>query len=208
MEHGLVGSTPTRHPKRSRKGNSLMTPAEAAKDLKRVPVLYLDLDGTVRKGFDELGRFVNKAEDVELFPRMAERLLSYKQRGWRLVAVSNQGGIATGQVEFRDVMAALARTQYLVGGVFDKMYICQHHPDAHDPEMANCFCRKPKMGMLVMAQESLSFMHPDEIYPPHLALMVGDRNEDRLCAESAGVRFQLASEWRAEPISIDLNFTS
>lgn len=30
-------------------------------------VLYLDLDGTVRHGFDELGRFVNKPEDVTVF---------------------------------------------------------------------------------------------------------------------------------------------
>lgn len=48
-------------------------------------------------------------------------------------------------------------------------------------------------------------MHPDEIYPPHLALMAGDRREDRQCAESAGVRFQLASEWRDEPITINLS---
>ena len=35
---------------------------------KAVPVLYLDMDGTVRKGKDELGRFVNGPEDVEVFP--------------------------------------------------------------------------------------------------------------------------------------------
>jgi hypothetical protein len=32
---------------------------------RQVRVLYLDLDGTVRKGSDELGRFVNGPEDVE-----------------------------------------------------------------------------------------------------------------------------------------------
>jgi D-glycero-D-manno-heptose 1,7-bisphosphate phosphatase len=171
------------------------------KDDLRVPVLYLDLDGTVRKGFDEIGKFVNGPDDVELFPRMAERLLSYKQKGWRIVAVSNQGGIATGQVSEVNVMSALRRTQELSGLAFDLMYICQHHPSAHDPEWRNCFCRKPKIGMLVMAAMQLGEMHP-ELYPPHLAMMVGDRDEDRLCAESAGVKFMQASEWRELPFTV------
>lgn len=174
----------------------------ATRDMKRVPILFLDLDGTVRKGFDELGKFVNNENDVELFPHMRERLASYAQQGWRIVAVTNQGGIATGQAKFEDVRKALMKTQALSGGAFDRMYMCQHHPAAHDPEMANCFCRKPKMGMLVLAQNDLSEEHPDEMYPPHLALMVGDRDEDRICADSAGVKFKLASEWREEPFTV------
>lgn len=178
--------------------------AKLVKDMRRVPVLYLDLDGTVRKGFDEIGKFVNKADDVELFPRMRERLLSWKQRGWRIVGVTNQGGIATGMCTFEDVAEAIHRTQVLSGMAFDKIVMCQHHPDAHDPEMNLCFCRKPKMGMLVLGQMYLAEIYSDEIYPPHLALMVGDRPEDRQCAESAGVRFQLASEWRAQPFTISV----
>lgn len=181
-----------------------MNSAMAVRSMKRIPILFLDLDGTVRKGFDELGRFVNNADDVELFPRMAERLLSWKQKGFRLVGVTNQGGIATGQVSFEDAQAAIQRTQTLSGNAFDRIYMCQHHPAAHDPEMANCFCRKPKMGMLVMAQTDLSETFHNELYPPHLMMMVGDRDEDRQCAESAGVKFQLASEWRSEPFSIEV----
>jgi len=37
---------------------------------RRVPVLYLDLDGTVRHGKTELGRFVNHASDVVVFPEV------------------------------------------------------------------------------------------------------------------------------------------
>lgn len=169
---------------------------------KRVPILFLDLDGTVRKGFDEIGKFVNVADDVELFPRMAERLLSYKQAGWRIVGVTNQGGIATGQCTFEGARGAIIRTQELSGNAFDKIIMCQHHPAAADPECANCFCRKPKMGMLVMGQLGLNQMYPDEIYPPHLMLMVGDRPEDEQCAKSAGVTFMNAADWRSMPFSI------
>lgn len=171
---------------------------------KRVKVLYLDLDGTVRKGFDELGKFVNKAEDVELFHRMPERLWSYKQQGWRIVGVTNQGGIATGQVTFEDVAAAIRRTQELSHNAFDKIMMCQHHPSAFDPEYRNCFCRKPKIGMLVLGSMALQEEYPDEIYPPHIALMVGDRKEDEECANSAGVEFMNAADWRSLPFTLKI----
>ena len=175
-------------------------------EAKKVPVLLLDLDGTVRKGFDELepNRFVNCADDVELFPRMRERLMSYKQAGWRIVGVSNQGGIATKQVTYENVAKAMMRTQELCGGVFDKVIFCQHHPQASDPEYSLCFCRKPKIGMLVLAQSYLNETYTDEIYPPHLMLMVGDRDEDQKCAENAGIAFMLAKDWRAMPFTISV----
>ena len=181
-----------------------MNTAQAVRNDERVPVLYLDLDGTVRKGKDELGRFVNSAADVELFPRMVERLLSYKQKGWRIVGVTNQGGIATGMCSFEDAQAAIMRTQELAHGLFDLIYMCQHHPDAHDPEWRVCFCRKPKIGMLVMAATELGRRHHGELYPPHISLMVGDREEDRQCAENAGVPFMWAADWRNEPFTISI----
>jgi D-glycero-D-manno-heptose 1,7-bisphosphate phosphatase len=171
--------------------------------MKRIPILFLDLDGTVRKGFDEIGKFVN-TDDVELFPRMAERLRSYKQAGWRIVGVTNQGGIATGQCTYDGAIGAIMRTQQLSGNAFDRIIMCQHHPAATDPEYANCFCRKPKMGMLVMGQMWLNEEYPDEIYPPHLMLMVGDRPEDEQCAKSAGVTFMNAADWRAMPFAIEV----
>lgn len=170
--------------------------------LKAVPVLYLDLDGTVRKGYDELGRFVNTVKDVELFPRMRERLESYRQQGWRIVGVSNQGGIALGIVSYHDVADAVMETYRQSGDAFDKIIFCQHHPDAKDPEYAKCFCRKPRIGMLVLAQSYLNEEYPEECYPPHLALMVGDREEDRLCADNGGIDFMWAKDWRALPFTV------
>lgn len=180
----------------------MRTASEAAPTEKRVPILFLDLDGTVRKGFDELGRFVNDDCDVELFPKMTERLLSYKQQGWRIVGVTNQGGISTGDCTYEGAVRATVRTQELSGGAFDHIIMCQHHPAAKDPEMAMCFCRKPKIGMLVMAQMWLNERHPDEIYPPHMMVMVGDRPEDENCAKSAGITFMSAADWRSIPFSI------
>jgi D-glycero-D-manno-heptose 1,7-bisphosphate phosphatase len=164
--------------------------------------LYVDLDGTVRKGFDELGRFVNGPEDVELFDGVKDRLWRYRKAGWRIIAVSNQGGISLGLVSMNAVAQAMSRTHELTGNAFDKITWCQHHPNAKDPEFAVCWCRKPRIGGLVEAALKLA-SERGEYYPPHLSLFVGDRDEDRGCAEAAGLPFMLASDWRAHGEPVD-----
>jgi len=159
------------------------------------PVLYLDLDDTVRKGKATLGRFVNKAADVEVFPEVPEILAAYKRAGWRIVAISNQGGVALGLLSMEDCAAAMMETQRQCRGAFDKMLFCTHHPDAKDPEYAVCWCRKPRIGLILEACHALSAQF-NEYYPPHLALLVGDRAEDQQCAENANVWFVDAAQWR------------
>lgn len=170
---------------------------------KTVPVLYLDLDGTVRKGKDELGRFVNGPDDVELFPEVPDLLATYKDLGWRITGCSNQGGIALGHMTMKLCLASMAKTQKLSGNAFDKILWCSHHPDATDPEMAVCWCRKPKAGLVIEGALSLKEMHANEIYPPHLGLFVGDRPEDEGCANNAGLRFMPADAWR-QGVHLDL----
>lgn len=173
------------------------------------PVLYLDLDDTVRHGLNTLGRFVNGPKDVVVFPEVPPMLARYKQLGWRIVACSNQGGIALGYVSMGDVAASMLLTQRLVGDAFDKVVWCRHHPSAPDPEFAVCWCRKPRAGMVIdaamtMAEESRmgalkplpGFAAGPEFYPPHMALFVGDRPEDEGCADAANVRFMDAVVWR------------
>lgn len=165
---------------------------------KTVPVLYLDLDGTVRHGKDELGRFVNSPDDVIVFPEATVMMRRWKQAGGRIIGVSNQGGIALGHLSVADCAAAMWRTNELTDHLFDKIAWCQHHPQAEDPEMARCWCRKPSPGLLIEASLSLADRCSGEIYPPWMSLMVGDRDEDQECARLAGVNFQWAHEWRSQ----------
>lgn len=163
------------------------------------PVLYLDIDGTVREGKDDpLGRFVNGPEDVVVFPAAVELMRRWKQGGGRIIGVSNQGGIALGIVDERQVQAAMTETHRQAGELFDKIAYCKHHPDATHPEMARCWCRKPKAGLLIESALDLAERRPGEIYPPYMGLMVGDRPEDQACAEAAGLDFQWAADWRAQ----------
>lgn len=162
-----------------------------------IPVLYLDLDGTVRHGKNELGRFVNGPDDVVVFDGVPDLLRRYQELGWRIVGISNQGGIALGLVTMTRVAQAMLETQRQTGGAFDKIAWCQHHPSASDPEFAVCWCRKPRAGLIIETALALAEKHPGEIYPPHMALFVGDRPEDEGCAAAAAVRFMPAVAWRA-----------
>lgn len=163
-----------------------------------VPVLYLDIDGTVREGKDDpLGRFVNSPEDVRVFPQAVEMMRRWKNGGGRIVGVSNQGGIALGIVSMERVAAAMVETQRQTGGLFDKISFCQHHPDAPKSEMARCWCRKPSPGLVIEAARSLADRYV-EYYPPYMGLMVGDRPEDEQCAKLAGLDFMWAADWRAQ----------
>lgn len=161
---------------------------------KTIPVLYLDIDGTVRMGKDELGFFVNGPDDVQVFEKVPDLLEAYHDLGWRIVGVSNQGGIALGHMTMRTCAEAMAETQKQCRGMFDRLSWCSHHPEASDPEMARCWCRKPKPGLIIESALSLADQH-DEIYPPHLGLMVGDRPEDQACAEAADLDFMTADAW-------------
>jgi len=79
-------------------------------DIRRVRVLYLDLDGTVRWGLDELGHFVNNPDDVRIFDGVPDLLRRYRDAGWRIVAVSNQGGVALGHMSLTLCLATMMET--------------------------------------------------------------------------------------------------
>lgn len=165
---------------------------------RQVPLLFLDIDGTVREGKDDaLGRFVNGPGDVRVFPEAVVMMRRWKQAGGRIIGVSNQGGIALGLVDREQVRQAMLATSHQAGHLLDRLVWCSHHPDSPDLGAARCWCRKPRIGMLVQAAADLS-MQTGEEYPNFMALMVGDRPEDEACAAAADVDFQWAADWRAQ----------
>lgn len=166
--------------------------------MKSKSVLYLDIDGTVRHGKDELGFFVSKPKEVIVFPEAKKLILEAKSEGWRIVGISNQGGIALGLVNLIDVAEAMIETNKQCEYAFDKIAFCKHHPNAKNPEFARCWCRKPKAGLLIESALEMAKEHyGNEYYPPHMALFVGDRPEDKECAEAANIDFIDAKEWRS-----------
>ena len=168
-------------------------------DAKIVPVLWLDLDGTVRHGPAEMGgRFVQGPEDVQIFDGVPSILSVFRREGWRLVGITNQGGVALGHVPIQNVQDAIRQTNLLLGNVLELTLACYHHPDATEIYMRECWCRKPQIGMLL---DGVAFLRStyggSEHYVPSRQALIGDMESDKQCAESANVRFMFAKDWRA-----------
>jgi D-glycero-D-manno-heptose 1,7-bisphosphate phosphatase len=167
------------------------------------PILFLDLDGTVIHGKEELGHFVTGPHEVEVFEGVLDKLKVYKSQGWRLVLISNQGGIAMGHIAENTVNRIMQEANRLTANLFDRIVYCPHHPEANKDEqtpetleMAQCFCRKPRGGLVYATMASLTEQFHDEYYRPYAALFVGDLDTDRQCAESCGIEFKSAKDWR------------
>src|SRR6516164_7531955 len=95
------------------------------------PVLFVDLDDTIRKGPKALGgKFVNGPGDVDVFDGVREILQSYKDNKWKIVSISNQGGVALGLVSASEVNRAMVETSRQCNNLFDGMLWCPHHPKA------------------------------------------------------------------------------
>lgn len=171
-------------------------------DEKAVPLLALDLDGTVREGKDDaLGRFVNGPDDVRVFPEAVEMMRRWKNAGGRIIGVSNQGGIALGIVTYANVEAAMMETYRQADKLFDKICFCMHHPNADNAEFARCWCRKPSPGLLIEGALELAPKF-NEFYPPYMGLFIGDRPEDEQCAALAGFEFEDAAIWRGRAVDL------
>jgi D-glycero-D-manno-heptose 1,7-bisphosphate phosphatase len=163
--------------------------------LKPTPILYLDIDGTVRR--EVPGRSVTTAADVTVYPAAVAKMKAAKEAGWRIVGITNQKRLAIGELTMDHLYENMVETARQCEGLFDKIMICPHHPQAPMAEMANCWCRKPRIGNVVQAALYLAEMYP-EYYPPHTSLLVGNQDSDLLCAEWAGIPFKWAHEWRGE----------
>lgn len=140
--------------------------------------LFLDLDGTVRR--TKSGKPApNKPEDQELLPGRVETLKDFKKQGYKIIAVTNQAGVALGHLSHDDVKACLADLDHKLGYVFDDMLYCASHPKSGDER------RKPRPGIIHEAAKK----HKIDLSQ---SIMVGDLESDREAAKNAGVAFEWA----------------
>jgi len=163
-----------------------MTPAMWQR-IKRPRILLLDRDGTLNRTFDQ--HPPNHPSEVELLPGVGFKVHHYASMGWRLVIVTNQGGVAFGyqseaqaQAVHRAVLAALPVE-------IDASYLCPHHPKGTIPQYAiTCPNRKPAPGAVIDALTRFEAKPGD-------CLFVGDMETDLLAARAASVPFAWAGDF-------------
>lgn len=156
------------------------------------PVLALDLDGTIRRSKSGQ-KFIAGPDDVELYPDVAPKLWEYRARGWMIVGITNQGGVACGFKNGEDAKQEMHATLAAFGDEhpFSMVQQCYHYEAGSvHPYCYRSLLRKPNIGMLAEV-EIESFKH-SIICDWDKSLFVGDRPEDQQCAANAGIAFQWA----------------
>ncbi len=157
------------------------------------PALCLDLDGTIR--YSKKGDFINTPDDIALFDDVEEKVWSYRNAGYLIFGVSNQGGVAYGHKLPADVDAEIARTVGLFKrSPFHIIKSCLHHPQGIcEPFNHRSLLRKPYLGMLAVCE--MEAWEAGYIVDWDNSVFVGDREEDRQCARNADITFYWANDF-------------
>ena len=138
------------------------------KMLPKNSALFFDRDGTLCEDAHYLSRW----EQFRLFEGVDE-LAKLKPKGFRLIGVTNQSGIARGQVgeDFVEEVNRLFMERY----GFDDFFYCPHLPEEY------CSCRKPEPGMLHTARTR----HGIDLKK---SFMIGDKEADMVLARAVGAK--------------------
>ena len=110
--------------------------------------IFLDRDGVINKEVN----YLYNPNDFEFIDGSIEALQILKKKGYLLIVITNQAGIARGYF-----------TEIILGKIHDKMmktlnenkvfldniFYCPHHPEF----TGKCNCRKPNPGMIKQAME-------------------------------------------------------
>jgi histidinol-phosphate phosphatase family protein len=156
--------------------SSLATPQRA---------VFLDRDGTLIPDKDCL----RNADELELFPGVAEAIHKLNYDGWRTVVVTNQPVIAKGFCDEAELQKIHNKLETLLGrehAFLDRIYFCPHHPEKGFPgERAElkteCDCRKPKIGMIQKAVADLNIDLSQ-------SWLIGDTTTDLQTGKNAGLK--------------------
>jgi histidinol-phosphate phosphatase family protein len=144
--------------------------------------LLLDVDGTLRT--TRSGEiYPRQPDDVQLLPGRRETLQRWVEVGYRLFFVSNQSGVASGQVSREAVDACFQRTVELLGLPVAEIAVCPHPAFP-----AGCFCRKPLPGLGIYLKQR------HNLAGEHLA-MVGDMDSDAQFAAALGATYHSAEDF-------------
>ncbi len=149
------------------------------------PAVFLDRDGTIN---EEVG-YLGSPDGVRLIPGAVEGLRLLKDKGFFLIGVTNQSGVARGYFGEEAVKAVNHRLQELLqheGIPLDAIYYCPHHPlyGSGGVRHGYCECRKPNIGLVERAASEF----PLDI---HRSYIVGDHGIDVELGKRLGMKAAL-----------------
>ncbi|HDD35416.1 MAG TPA: HAD family hydrolase [Candidatus Desulfofervidus auxilii] len=143
--------------------------------------VFLDRDGTIN---EEMG-YINHSERLIILPKVPEALRLLKMHGFKIILITNQSGAAKGYfpLDFIEEINNLLQKKLKEYNVsLDAIYYCPHHPQAVVPALKkDCFCRKPKPGLIKRAQKDFGLELKN-------CYVIGDRFVDIELAYNVGAK--------------------
>ena len=148
--------------------------------------IFIDKDGTLIADIP-YNVDVNK---VSLNPGIGSFLANQHQRGFKIVVVSNQSGVARGYFSQADLIAVRDKINELLRPYSVNLhgfYYCPHYPTGVvKPYTMMCRCRKPEPGLLHQAAAELDI-------DLATSWMIGDIRSDVEAGQRAGCNTLLYS---------------
>lgn len=160
---------------------------------------FLDRDGVINEliYYQEHGIIDSpfNVEQFRLLPGAGEAIKRLHDAGYKIVVISNQPGIAKGNMPeetFDKIRQRMKDELAEEGAYLDGEYYCFHHPEARVEKFrANCECRKPRPGLLLQAAQDMGI-------DLSRSWMVGDGLTDIRAGKEAGCRTILLGRMKCE----------
>lgn len=138
--------------------------------------VFLDRDGIINQKAAP-HHYISRPEDFVILPGVPKAIKLLNDAGYLVIVVTNQRGVARGLVTKEQVKCVHTYLQNELrkkGAHIDAFYVCPH-------EKGECCCRKPNIGLFLMAEHDLSINKS-------CSWMVGDSETDVEAGRRYGVR--------------------
>ena len=143
--------------------------------------LFLDRDGVINID----NGYTHKVKDLVLVDNIIETCLLAISRGYIVVIITNQAGIAKGYYTEEDFFTFMNEiynvfSQHSI--LITKTYFCPYHPDAKiEKYKVNSFDRKPNPGMILKAVNDFNI-------DVSKSILIGDNQTDIQAGENAKIK--------------------
>lgn len=138
--------------------------------------LIVDYDGTLRECIGGNGKFPVSRDQIEIKLGHNKVLQSYLKQGYILLGVSNQSGVAKGELSNETAHDLFQFTNSQLGLDIEYRFC------PHQSAPISCYCRKPQVGLGVEFMLKHKLSRKDTIF-------VGDMTTDKTFASRCGFQY-------------------
>lgn len=138
-------------------------------------VIFLDRDGVINKRA-AVHKHITSWEDFVFLDGVQDAVKIFKEEGYKVMILTNQSCIARGSASFEQIESLhrkMLEAFTATGCKIDRVILCPHDDN-------ECRCRKPEIGMFLMAEEDMDFDKKQ-------SFMIGDSESDILAGKQYGI---------------------